>query len=185
MRMLPKIQIQRFFGNIPHTTGGNGQMQSEQKVNHAIETYADMIKRICFYHLKNPVDTEDVFQNVFLKYMMHDEPFFDDEHEKAWLIRVAINACKDHLRSFFRRNTVPLEQICEMAAAIPEDHREVLEAVLSLPDRYKDAVYLYYYEGYTASEIGRLLGKKENTVYSLLSRGRGILKEKLGGDGIG
>lgn len=160
-------------------------MQSEQKVNDAVEKYADMIKRICFYHLKNPADTEDVFQNVFLKYMMHDESFFDDEHEKAWLIRVAINACRDHLRSFFRRNTIPLEQLHEMEAVVPEDHREVLEAVLALPGRYKDAVYLYYYEGYTASEIGKLLGKKENTVYSLLSRGRGILKEKLGGDGIG
>ena len=112
-------------------------MQSEQKVTAAIETYADMIKRICFYHLKNPADTEDVFQNVFLKYMMHDEPFFDDEHEKAWLIRVAINACKDQLRSFFRRNTIPLEQIREMAAVVPEDHREVLEAVLSLPSCYR------------------------------------------------
>lgn len=110
--------------------------------------------------------------------------FFDEEHEKAWLIRVAINACKDHLKSFFRRNTIPLEHLEEIAATTPEDHRDVLEAVLSLPVRYKDPIYLHYYEGYTASEIGRILGKKENTVYSLLSRGRKLLKEKLGGDGI-
>ncbi len=159
-------------------------MQSEQQVNNAVEKYADMIKRICFYHLKNQADTEDVFQNVFLRYMLHDEPFFDGEHEKAWLIRVAINACKDHLKSFFRRNTIPLEQLNEIVATVPEDHRDVLEAVLSLPSKYKDAIYLYYYEGYTAPEIGNLLGKKENTVYSLLSRGRAILKERLGGDGI-
>ena len=159
-------------------------MQSEQQVNNAVEKYADMIKRICFYHLKNQADTEDVFQNVFLRYMLHDEPFFDGEHEKAWLIRVAINACKDHLKSFFRRNTIPLEQLNEIVATVPEDHRDVLEAVLSLPSKYKDAIYLYYYEGYTAPEIGNLLGKIENTVYSLLSRGREILKERLGGDGI-
>ena len=159
-------------------------MLSEEKVNDAIEKYADMVKRICFYHLKNPTDTEDVFQNVFLKYMLHDAPFFDEEHEKAWLIRVAINACKDHLKSFFLRNTIPLEHLEEIAATTPEDHRDVLEAVLSLPVRYKDPIYLHYYEGYTASEIGRILGKKENTVYSLLSRGRKLLKEKLGGDGI-
>ena len=159
-------------------------MLSGQEVNDAVEKYADMIKRICFYHLKNPADTEDVFQNVFLKYMLRKKPFIDGEHEKAWLIRVTLNACRDHLRSLFRHRTVPLEQVAELAADIPEDHREVLEAVLSLPDRYKDAIYLHYYEGYTASEIGTILGKKENTVYSLLSRGRGMLKERLGGDGI-
>lgn len=159
-------------------------MRSEAEVNHAVEEYADMVRRICFYYLKNQTDTEDVFQNVFLKYMLHDMPFHDKEHEKAWLIRVAINACKDYLKSFFRRNTVTLEVISEMAAEIPEEHREVMEAVLSLPDKYKDPLYLHYYEGYSAAEIGKILGKKENTVYSLLSRGRNLLKEKLGGEGI-
>ena len=159
-------------------------MRSETEVNHAVEEYADMVRRICFYYLKNHTDTEDVFQNVFLKYMLHDKPFHDKEHEKAWLIRVAINACKDHLKSFFRRNTVTLEAINEMTAEIPEEHREVMEAILSLPDKYKDPIYLHYYEGYLAAEIGEILNKKENTIYSLLSRGRNILKAKLGGEGI-
>ncbi len=160
-------------------------MRSEVEVNHAVEQYADMVRRVCFCHLKNQADTEDVFQNVFLKYMLYDKPFNDEEHEKAWLLRVTINSCKDFLKSFFRGNTIPLEMIKEMEAEVPQYHREVLEAVLSLPDKYKDAVYLHYYEGYSAAEIGRILGKKENTVYSLLSRGRRILKEKLGGEGIG
>lgn len=166
------------------TVGGEIRVRSESEVNHAVEEYADMIRRICFYYLKNQTDTEDVFQNVFLKYMLHDEPFHDKEHEKAWLIRVAINACKDYLKNFFRRNTVTLEVINEMAAEIPEEHREVMEAVLSMPDKYKDPIYLHYYEGYSAADIGKILGKKENTVYSLLSRGRSILKKKLGGEGI-
>jgi len=160
-------------------------MRGEEEVNHAVETYADMILRICFYHLKNKADTEDVFQNVFLKYMLHDEAFHSQEHEKAWLLRVAINECKDHLRSLFRHSMVPLQAVQEIEAEIPDDHREVLEAVLSLPKRYKDVIYLYYYEGYTAAEIGEIIGKKENTVYSLLSRGRSMLKKELGGDGIG
>lgn len=160
-------------------------MRSETEVIHSVEKYADMVRRICFYHLKNQSDTEDVFQNVFLKYMLHDEPFSNSEHEKAWLLRVTINGCKDFLKSFFRRNTIPLDTISEMVMEAPEDHREVLEAVLSLPGKYKDAIYLHYYEGYTAAEIGEILGKKENTVYSLLSRGRGILKEELGGEEIG
>ena len=159
-------------------------MRGEAEVNHAVDTYADMVRRVCFYHLKNQADTEDVFQEVFLKYMLHDDPFKNKEHEKAWLLRVAINACKDYLKNFFRRNTVSLDSLYEMAAEIPESHREVLEAVLSLPGKYKDAIYLHYYEGYSAAEIGQILGKKENTVYSLLSRGRGMLKDILtDGDG--
>ncbi len=174
-------------------------MRSEQEVCRAVETYADMVRRICFYYLKNREDTEDVFQKVFMKYMMCDAPFRDSEHEKAWLLRVTINACKDDLRNFFRRNTLPLETITELEAEIPEDFRDVLEAVLSLPEKYKNPIYLHYYEGYSAAEIGAILGKKENTVYSLLSRGRRLLKdylkdcpsaakyyqEKTGGEGIG
>lgn len=159
-------------------------MRSEEEINRVIEKYADMIQRICLYHLKNRADTEDVFQNVFLKYMLCEKPFQDEEHRKAWLIRVTINACKDYLKSFFKRSTVPLEALSETAAEALDKHREVLEAVLSLPPKYKDAIYLHYYEGYSALEISAILGKKENTVYSLLSRGRALLKEELGGDGF-
>lgn len=165
--------------------GGVAGMRSEGEVNYAVDRYADMIRRICFYYLKNGPDTEDVFQTVFLKYMLSDQHFDNEEHEKAWLLRVSINACKDQLKSFFRRRTVPLETIEEMGEAASEEHREVLEAVLSLPGKYKDVIYLHYYEGYSAAEIGRILGKKENTIYSLLSRGRGLLREKLGGEEIG
>ena len=165
--------------------GGDARMRSEEDVVRAVEQYADTVRRICYYYLKNEADTEDIFQNVFMKYMLRDEPFENEEHEKAWLLRVAINACKDYLKSFFRRNTVPLEVLNEVAAEVPEEHREVMEAVLSLPQKYKDPIYLHYYEGYSAAEIGSVLGKKENTVYSLLARGRKRLKEKLGGEGIG
>ena len=92
---------------------------------------------------------------------------------------MTINSCKDFLDDFFRRNKVPLEVLNEIAAEVPEEHREVLEAVLPLPAKYKDVIYLHYYEKYSAVEIGKILGKKENTVYSLLSRGRKILKESV------
>lgn len=160
-------------------------MRSEGEVNHAVDKYADMVQRICFCYLKNRADTEDVFQTVFLKYMLSDQIFDSEEHEKSWLLRVAMNACKDQLKSFFHRRMVPLEAIAELEAEISEEQGEVLEAVLSLPGKYKDVIYLHYYEGYSAVEIGRILDKKENTIYSLLSRGRGLLREKLGGDGIG
>ena len=97
-------------------------MRSEAEVNRAVDRYADMVQRVCFYHLKNRTDTEDVFQNVFLKYMLSDELFGDSEHEKAWLLRVAINACKDYLKSFFRRNVVSLEVLNEIEAEVSEDY---------------------------------------------------------------
>lgn len=81
----------------------------------------------------------------------------------------------------FRRRTVPLEEIAELPAQLTPDNREVLEAVLSLPAQYKSAVYLHYYEGYTAPEISQILGKRVNTVYTLLTRAKKMLKEKLGG----
>lgn len=157
-------------------------MRSEEEAARAIERYGDMVRRLCLVHLKNPADTEDIFQNVFLKYVLSPVVFESPEHEKAWLIRVTINACRDLVKSFFRSRTVPLEELLDQPAPLLEEHREVLEAVLALPPKYRDAVYLHYYEGYTAAEIGKLLGKNTNTVYTLLTRARDQLRKTLGGD---
>lgn len=157
-------------------------MRGEEEAARAIERYGDMVRRLCLVHLKNPADTEDIFQNVFLKYVLSPVVFESPEHEKAWLIRVTLNACKDLVKSFFRSRTVPLEELLEQPAPLSEEHREVLEAVLALPRKYRDAVYLHYYEGYTAAEIGKLLGKNTNTVYTLLTRAREQLRKTLGGD---
>ena len=134
-------------------------MRSEQEMADAIQRYGDMVRRLCMVHLKNYADTEDIFQTVFLKYALHSASFANEEHEKAWFIRVTLNACKDLSRSLFRHRTVPLEEIAELPAQLTPDNREVLEAVLSLPAQYKSAVYLHYYEGYTAPEISQILGK--------------------------
>lgn len=157
-------------------------MRSEQEVNRAVEKYSDMVRRLCMIHLKNYADTEDIFQTVFLKYVLSSVSFENEEHEKAWLIRVTINACKDLLKSFFRSRTVSLDSLLERPEEMPSDHREVLEAVLSLPPKYRDVVYLHYYEDYSASQIGRILGKNVNTVYTLLTRSKKLLREKLGGE---
>lgn len=157
-------------------------MKSDYEVSTAIERYADTVRRICILHLKNEQDTEDIFQTVFMKYVLYNKNFESNEHEKAWFIRVTINACKDFLKSFYRRNTVPLDIISDKSVSMNEEQSFVLEAVLSLPKKYKDVVYLFYYEGYSAVEISKIFNKKENTVYTLLARARKILKEKLGGD---
>lgn len=156
-------------------------MRSEQETIRAIERHSDTVRRLCAVHLKNDADTEDIFQAVFLKYVLSSVSFESEEHEKAWFIRVTINACKDLLKSFFRSRTVPLDEIVERPSELPPDYREVWEAVCSLPPNYRDVVYLHYFEDYTAPQIGRILGKNVNTVYTLLTRSKQMLKGKLGG----
>ena len=157
-------------------------MRGEQETAAAIDRHADMVRRLCLIHLKNQADSEDVFQTVFMKYVLSSAVFENEEHEKAWFIRVTINACRDLLRSFFRRRTVPLDELIDLPADAPSESREVLEAVLELPGKYRDVVYLHYFEGYTAPEIAGLMKKNVNTVYSLLARAKKLLKERLGGD---
>lgn len=111
-------------------------MRSEEEVRQAIDRYADTVRRICGVHLKNREDTEDIFQTVFLKYAMSAPDFQSPEHEKAWMIRVTINACKDLMKSFFRSKVVSLD--LQQAGGTPEadpEYREVLEAVLNLPPK--------------------------------------------------
>lgn len=160
-------------------------MRSEQEVNQAIDLYADTMKRICLLHLKNTSDTEDIFQEVFLKYALSSVLFESKEHEKAWLIRVTINQCKDLMKSLFRRQTVSIDDVTSLASEQAEDYSDVLEAVLLLPSKYKNVVYLYYYEGYSAVEIGKILKKNTNTIYTLLARAKDKLREMLGGCEIG
>ena len=108
-------------------------MRSEEETNRAIELYSDMIQRLCMIHLKNHADTEDIFQTVFLKYLTSEVVFENASHEKAWFIRVTINACKDLLKSFFRRQTVPMDEVSELPATFSPEAHELFNAVRSLP----------------------------------------------------
>lgn len=155
-------------------------MKNSGDVYQTVTRYADTVRRICVLYLKNYHDTEDIFQTVFLKYMTSSTEFESDK--KAWIIRVTINACKDFLKSFHRKNMLPLEAAQNAALTQSDEESRVPEAVLSLPKKYKDAVYLFYYEGYTAPEISKITGKKKNTIYTTLSRARKLLRDKLGGD---
>ena len=157
-------------------------MRSEWEITQAIEKYADTVRRICLIHLKNYADTEDIFQNVFLKYALSSAVFENYEHEKAWFVRVTINACKDLLKGFFRAKTVSLDEVIEQADIPDDDNKEVLEAVLALPEKYRKVIYLHYYESYSAPEIGKILNKSVNTIYTYLNRGKQLLKTTLGGD---
>jgi len=157
-------------------------MRSEQEINNAIEQYSDMILRLCTVYLKNSADAEDIFQTVFLKYALSTKVFESREHEKAWLIRVTVNACKDLLKSFFRSRTITREELTGYAPEVTAEQYAVMEAVWSLPKQYRDVIYLHFYEGYTAPEIAGILRRNPNTVYTHLHKGKELLKEALGGD---
>jgi RNA polymerase sigma factor (sigma-70 family) len=148
-------------------------------VTEVLLKYSDMIRRICFMYLRNRADVEDVFQEVFLKLLQSKVVFENDEHTKAWLCRIAINKCKDVCKSFFRKHVFSIEDM-----ELPFEDKvesDIMVAVLSLPPKYKDVIYLFYYEQYTVPDMAKLLNQKENTIYSNLHRARELLKRELGG----
>lgn len=148
-----------------------------------VNTYSDLILRLSYTYLKSTQDGEDICQTVLLKLLTGGEGFESPEHEKAWVIRATVNACKDELRAF-RRRAVPLDTLAETAA--PEPPRsEVLDVVMALPVKYREAVYLFYYEGYTVKEIAALTARSEAAVSAHLSRGRKKLKMMLEGENYG
>ena len=159
-------------------------MRSEAEANRAIARFADTVRRVCFMRMKNLADVEDIFQDVFLKYILHDRDFESEAHEKAWFIRVTINACKDSLKSFFRTKVSSLDDLLMEPSSIDEEKTAVWDALLRLPQKYRDVIYLFYYEGYTAVEIANILQKNENTIYTWLKRAKAQLKEQMGGEGF-
>ncbi len=156
-------------------------MRDEADIVNTIKNYSDPIRRICFVYLKNKADTEDVFQDVFLKYAECKKKFENENHVKAWLIRVCINRCKDMLKSAARNHT-SIEELYALPSAVSKEERGMLEEVLALPQNFRTVIYLHYYEGYTAPEIAKLMKKNQNTVYTWLGRARDELKHRIGGE---
>lgn len=151
---------------------GGKMMKNIDKV---IDQYGDMVTRICIMNLRNCDDAKDCFQDVFIKLYHHDD-FESDDYLKAWLIRVSMNTCKDYQRKFYR----PSINIDDVIVAYQQEELKLLPVLLTMSDKYKNILYLYYYEGYKVYEISCILHIKENTVKSRLKRGRTILKRKLG-----
>lgn len=144
------------------------------------ERYSKILFRIAFLHLGNAYDAEDVLQNVFMKLLYNSPRFTDEEHEKAWLIRVTQNHCKNVLKSSSRKNN------CELNNEITEDKEADLSKAIdisckikSLPANYKTAIYLYYYEDLTIEQISKILKIGQSAVKMRLKRGRELLKSEL------
>jgi RNA polymerase sigma-70 factor (ECF subfamily) len=137
-----------------------------------VNKYTDMVLRLALTYLGNFADAQDICQEIFLKLYKNQKNFIDEEHEKAWILRVTINACKDVIRSPWSR----LFQIpAELPSEIPED-LGILSAVLKLPPKYRIVIYLYYYEGYKLAEISNILNIKEGTLRTQLKRAKELLR---------
>lgn len=146
-------------------------------IEDAIDLYGDMVTRICIMNLRNSDDAKDCFQEVFIK--LYKNGMIDDlDYLKHWLIRVTINTCKDYRRVFYKK-TINLDDIL-----IQDKKKEyiLLPVILEMSPRYKNVLYLYYYEGYKIDEISKILKINRNTVKSRLKRGREIIKKKVGED---
>ena len=145
------------------------------------ETYRDRLFAAAFQVCGNAADAEDAAQEALLRYHISEKQFESEQHIRAWLLRVAINCAKNVSRSFFRRNTVPLEDYMDSLEFDSGESREIFREVMNLPETYRLVIHLYYYEDYSVAEIGRILGLTDSNVKVRLSRGRQLLKKALQG----
>ncbi|MCL2088400.1 MAG: RNA polymerase sigma factor [Oscillospiraceae bacterium] len=155
-------------------------LRTDSEIAEIYQRHVKTVYRVCYTYMKNTADTEDATSETFVRMIKTSPVFKSGEHEKAWLIRTAINVCKDYLKRSCRKDeglenhseTLSCESVFETDG--------VITAVLELPDKYKSVVYMYYYEGYTSVQISAMLKKPQSTIRNYLSEARNILRERLG-----
>ena len=156
----------------------NPSVRTEEDLKVTINTYADVLYRICFMMLRNSYDAEDVVQNTFLKYYQSKGKFDTDEHKKAWLIKVAVNECKDQIRFRKRHPTISMDEYSEIAKSDnASDNKDILEALMKLPHKQRIVMTLYYAEEYKVKEIAEILHTNESVIKKRLQKGRNILRK--------
>lgn len=152
---------------------------SVETAESVVRKYADMVYRIAVAQVRLRSDADDIFQEVFLRYVRNTPVFESEEHRKAWLIRVTINCSKKHWSSAWQRHTVPLDD--SFTFSLPEENG-LDESLRKLKPKYRSVIHLFYYEGYSVCEISKILDLRESTVRTQLTRARAQLSELLKGD---
>ena len=152
-------------------------MSTEKDIREAVIKYSDMLYKICIVILCNEQDVQDAIQDTFCRYLEKKPDFSDEEHEKAWLIKVATNICRDMIRFRIRHPKVSIDEVENILVA-PEQ-RETLIELLELPVKHKTVIYLHYVEGYPIKEIAEILGITESAVKSRLLRGRKQMRDAV------
>ena len=145
----------------------------------AFRRYGDRVFSAAFSICRSREDADDVVQDTFLRYCTLDADYTDEEHIKAWLLRVAINRAKDNVRSFWRKNRSSWEEYMDDLVFVQPEDRSLFEAVMRLPEKYRIVIHLFYYEEYSLEEISHTRRRSIGTVKSQLSRGRKLLKTML------
>lgn len=144
-----------------------------------MERYKDNLYSIAFNICRNAADADDVVQDTLLQYHTIEKQFDNEQHIRAWLIRVAINKAKNVNMSFFRRSGVPLDDYIDSLVFETLESKGLLEEVLKLPEKFRIVIHLFYYENYSVKEIAEILHTSESNVKVRLSRGRKLLKTSL------
>lgn len=144
-----------------------------------VERYKNNLYAAAFSVCRRPQDAEDAAQETFIEYWSHNKDFESPAHLRAWLLRVAINKAKNKTNSFFRKNTLPLEEYTQTLTFETQEASELFEAVMALPENYRVPIHLFYYEDYSVAEIANILHLTEGSVKTRLSRGRKMLKNTL------
>lgn len=157
----------------------NKPFELNEFIQATITKYSSTVVKTAFSYLKNTADAEDITQEVFLTLIEKQPKLESEEHLKAWLIRVAINKCKNYLKSSWYKSKNPLPE--QGMSYLPKEESEVLSAVFSLDSKYRIPIHLYYYEGYAIKEIANILNVPAATIGTRLSRARKLLKNKIGG----
>ncbi len=154
----------------------------ENRILGYYQTYKDTVYKLAYSYCRDKSQTDDVFQEVFYKFMRHSPRFRTSEHEKAWFIRTTINVCKDMLKSKWNNAVVQLEE-WDSDHAFQEGSEDIFdelrEIILSLPEKYRIPIHLYYYEEYSVREIAHLLHRSESAVQTQLQRGRDKIKSEI------
>ena len=154
----------------------------KQPFDAAVRRYQDMVYRVALHVVASPHDAEDAVQEVFLRLYTYQKPFDSEEHLRRWLIRVTVNHCKNLLKSRWRRGRVSLEDVAEQPVFDRPEEQALYNTVLSLPEKYRTVLYLFYYEEFSTAEIAHTLGLGQSAVTTRLSRARALLKKELGED---
>lgn len=157
-------------------------LKNESEILISYNLHVDTVYRVCrMFFGKSEQDAEDAVQTTFLKRIKSRKIFVSAEHEKAWLIVVAGNVCRDTLRRSERKN-VSLHVVEPKEAAEAAHSDEMIELVKALPDKYKTAMYLHYYEDYTCERISKVMGKSRGTIWNYLHVGRKMMKTMIEGE---
>lgn len=162
---------------IEKNTAAEHAYDNKRYIEMTVDKYGKMLFRICFSLVNDYYDAEDALQETFIKLMTKAPRFTDEEHEKAWLIRVATNLCKNMIRFRKNNNRLSLDEITEVG--IKEEDSEIFDAIMRLPAKYKIVMDLHYIEGYTAGEIAQITGVNADAVRKRLQTARNKLKTEL------